>query len=278
MPTRHRLICTPVFHRGRSVWAAGCLVALGMLAGCAAPSAPAPEAIVGSAAETELHRLAHTRLQLGVMYFQEERYAIALGEVAQALQAYPGYVDAYNLQGWIYLSQKEFAQAEASFAKALALRPQDADTRYNLGWALCQQKKYAAAEPHFEAALQDVRTSDASKARTWLAKGVCLREAGRQPEAAYALAQAFELEPANPTATYHYAQVLMEQGQYERAQFYARRLNNSEHATAASLWLGVKIERVRGDSVAMRQLADQLHRRFPDSREWHRFERGAFDE
>ena len=44
------------------------------------------------------------------------------------------------------------------------------------------------------------------------------------------------------------------------------------------LWLGIKVERSLGDRVAMRQLADQLHKRFPDSKEWQRFERGAFDD
>jgi type IV pilus assembly protein PilF len=55
-------------------------------------------------------------------------------------------------------------------------------------------------------------------------------------------------------------------------------LNNSELANAESLWLGIKIEKASNDSVAMRQLADQLRRRFPDSREFAAFQRGAFDE
>jgi type IV pilus assembly protein PilF len=33
-----------------------------------------------------------------------------------------------------------------------------------------------------------------------------------------------------------------------------------------------------GDSVAMKQLADQLRKRFPDSRELGAYERGAFNE
>ena len=71
---------------------------------------------------------------------------------------------------------------------------------------------------------------------------------------------------------------LLRRNELTRAQFYIRRLNNSELANAESLWLGIKVERALGDSVAMRQLAGQLRKRFPDSRELGAYERGAFNE
>jgi type IV pilus assembly protein PilF len=55
-------------------------------------------------------------------------------------------------------------------------------------------------------------------------------------------------------------------------------LNNSELANAESLWLGVKVERRLDDRVAMRQLAEQLKKRFPQSREATLYDKGAFDE
>ena len=67
-------------------------------------------------------------------------------------------------------------------------------------------------------------------------------------------------------------------GDYTRAQFYVRRLNNSEQANAESFWLGVRVERRMNNSEAMLQLADQLKRRFPKSNEAAAYERGAFDE
>ena len=254
------------------------VVVVGVLAGCATTGAVNPEAIPGSAAEVEVHRLAKTRLQLAALHFEEGRAAVALGEVAQALQAYPEYVDAYNLQGWIHMSLKDFQAAHQSFAKALALRPGDADTLYNLGWLQCRQKLFAQADKHFDAALAAPRTSGQSLTRIWLAKGVCLREDGQTAAAVKALEQAYESEPGNPAIAYNFASALFAQGDRERARFYVRRVNNGQWATAESLWLGVRVERSMGDHVAMRQLANQLHKRFPDSKEWQRFERGAFDD
>lgn len=72
--------------------------------------------------------------------------------------------------------------------------------------------------------------------------------------------------------------MLFARGETRRAQFYVRRVNNGEFANADSLWLGIRIERALGDTQAMRQLADQLRKRFPDSRQAQAFDRGAFNE
>ena len=263
----------------KALWAVGGVVAACLVSACAVPgSATAPQAIPGSAAEAEVHRLAVTRLQLAALHFEEGRAEVALGEVAQALQVHPRYVDAYNLKGWIHMSLQDFKAANDSFVQALALRPGDADTLYNLGWLQCQQKQFALADRNLEAALSAPRSSGQSVSRIWLAKGVCLRQAGQMDAAMHALEKAHEIEPGSPAVAYNFADMLYAQGNAERARFYVRRINNGQWASAASLWLGIKVERSLGDRIAMRQLADQLHKRFPDSKEWQRFERGAFDD
>ena len=260
-------------------WAVGSVVAVCILSGCASSGSVAPaQAVSGVAAESEVHRLAVTRLQLAALHFEEGRAEVALGEVAQALQVHPRYVDAYNLKGWIHMSLQDYKAANDSFMQALSLRPDDADTLYNLGWLQCQQKQFASADRNLEAALAAPRRSGQSVSRIWLAKGVCLRQAGQMNAAMQALEKAHEIEPGNPAVAYNFADMLYAQGHADRARFYVRRLNNGQWASAASLWLGVKVERSLGDHIAMRQLADQLHKRFPDSKEWQRFERGAFDD
>ena len=67
-------------------------------------------------------------------------------------------------------------------------------------------------------------------------------------------------------------------GEFVRAQFYVRRLNNSELANAESLWLGIKVERRMDNREAMLQLASQLKKRFPQSKELALYEKGAFNE
>ena len=92
------------------------------------------------------------------------------------------------------------------------------------------------------------------------------------------LLESYALEPANPITGFTLANLLRQRGEWQRAQFYIRRVNNGEFATAESLWLGIKIERRLGDQTAVRQLADQLRKRYPLSAERASFDRGAFDE
>ena len=263
----------------KALKAMGGVVAACILLGCASTGGGAQsDPVPGSAAEVEVQRLAQTRLQLAAMHFEEGRAEVALGEVAQALQASPRYPDAYSLKGWIHMSLQDYPAAHESFAQALVLRPGNADALYNMGWLQCQQKQFGQADLKFDAALAAPRTNGQSIARILLAKGVCLHEAGQGAAALKSLEQAYELEPGSPAVAYNFANALHSQGEAERARFYVRRINNSQWSSAQSLWLGVKVERRLGDQVAMRQLADQLHKRFPDSKEWQRFEQGAFDD
>ena len=101
---------------------------------------------------------------------------------------------------------------------------------------------------------------------------------GRWSEAERTLSRSYEFDPSNPVTAYNLSTLLFQRGDFVRAQFYVRRLNNSELANAESLWLGVKVERRMENRDAMLQLAAQLEKRFPQSREALAYQRGAFDE
>jgi type IV pilus assembly protein PilF len=55
-------------------------------------------------------------------------------------------------------------------------------------------------------------------------------------------------------------------------------LNNSELANAETLWLGIKVERKLNNRDTVRQLGDQLKKRFPQSREAAAYDKGSFNE
>jgi type IV pilus assembly protein PilF len=226
--------------------------------------------------EPESRRRARIRLELASNYFEMGQTAVALDEVKQALAADPGYTDAFNLRGLIFMRLSDFPQAEDSFRRALALRGNDPNLLHNYGWLMCQQQKYPEADQHFVRAIANPAYTARSK--TLMARGLCQSSAGQFSEAEQSLLKAYELDAGNPVVGYHLASLLLRRNELTRAQFYIRRLNNSELSNSESLWLGVKIERAIGDSVAMRQLADQLRKRFPDSKELEAYERGAFNE
>ena len=161
--------------------------------------------------------------------------------------------------------------------KAVDLNPRDGNQIHNYGWMQCQQKHFDLAQQWFDRALQAPGYRE--QPRTLLAKGMCYQQAGQLEQAYQNMFRAYEMDVGNPAAGYNLANVLWLKGDLKKAQFYIRRLNNnSNQASAESLWLGIKIDRALHDDIGVRQQADQLHERFPQSRQWLAYERGAFNE
>ncbi len=258
------------------------LVCAYLLGGCAATpgsaaaASAASEPIVTPSDESELRRRARIRLELAASYLQRGQTTVALDEVKQSLAIDPSFGDAQHLMGLVYMQLGNFAQAEEGLQRALALKPGDPDIMHNYGWLECQRQRYAQADQWFERAL--AVPTYASRSRTLLSQGVCLDRAGNPERAEQALGKAYQLDVGNPVIGYNLASLKFRRGDFKQAQFYIRRVNNGEFSNAESLWLGIKIERALKEPMAMRQLGEQLRKRFPDSRELLAYERGTFDE
>ncbi|WP_370679070.1 type IV pilus biogenesis/stability protein PilW [Comamonas sp. GB3 AK4-5] len=256
-------------------WGATALL-LGFLTGCAAPGA-ARTASAAAAATPEMPdtaRRARIRMELAVSYYQAGQHQVALGEVAQALAAEPTNAEAYNLQGLILMALQDWPAAQASLDRSLALQPGEPNTLHNAGWLQCEQGRYAQGIAALERVMALPRYG--ARAQSMMAKAMCQRRSGDLAGAEESFFKAHEMDAGNPVIAYHLGDLLFRRQDLERARFYVRRLNNGEYANAESLWLGIRVERAVGDAAAMRQLADQLQRRYPDSKEWQRYEQGAF--
>ncbi|WP_310566765.1 type IV pilus biogenesis/stability protein PilW [Hydrogenophaga sp.] len=258
----------------------GWVVAAG-LSGCAggagAPSAaPMSSEPVTESDEPEARKRARIRLELASNYFENGQTTVALDEIKQSLVADPSYPSAYVLRGLVYMRMNETGLAEDSFRRALQLNPRDADALHNYGWFACQQGRHVEAIDFFQRALASPVYG--GQAKTLMAKGICQTRMGQFAEAEGSFSRSYELDAANPITGYNLTSLLYRRGEYTRAQFYIRRLNNSELANAETLWLGIKVERRLNNTEATEQLAQQLSRRYPKSREWASYQRGAFDE
>jgi type IV pilus assembly protein PilF len=272
-------------HRAVSIGKTSCVAALAMLAalwlaGCAtsneADNAANRKDIVTESDEPDGRKRARIRLELASGYFSDGKPTIALDEIKQSLLADPTFGDAFNLRGLIYMRLSDLRLAEDSFRRAMVLNPRDANAAHNLGSLLCQQRRYPESFVAYRQALGVPLYAE--QAKTNMAMGLCQIAAQQKPEAEASLARAYELDAGNPIIGYNLANLLYERAEYTRAQFYIRRLNNTQFANAETLWLGIKVERRLGDNIALNQLADQLKRRFPQSSELAAFERGVFNE
>ena len=232
--------------------------------------------IVTESDEPENRRRARIRLELASGYFEQGQTNVALDELKQSLVADPGFAAAYNLRGLVYMRLNDIPLAEDSFRRALALNPRDADTAHNYGWLLCQQSRYPESFKFFQQAASN--PTYGGQAKTLMTQGICQIRAGQTQEAEQSLTRAYQADAGNPIVAYNLANLLFARGEFSRAQFYMRRLNNSEFANAETLWLGIKIEQRLQNREVMVQLADQLKKRFGQSREAAAYDKGAFNE
>ncbi len=264
---------------------AAALLAVTLLgsAGCAAgPGAAGASGATGTepiteSDEPEGRKRARIRLELAAGYFDQGQTSVALDQIKQALAADPGFGPAYSLRGLVYMRLNEPALAEESFRRALQINPRDADALHNYGVFLCQQpRRQGEGVELFRRALTNPLYTN--HAKTLMMQGTCQLRMGQAIEAEASFARSYELDPANPFVGFNLANLEYKRGELTKAQFVIRRINNSELANSETLWLGIKIERRLNNVQVVEQLAQQLQRRFPRSREWTFYQRGAFDE
>ena len=234
------------------------------------------DSIVTDSDEPENRRRARTRLELASGYFSEGKVTVALDELKLALLADPNYGEAFNLRGLIYMRLGDPRQAEDSYRRALQLNNRDADTMHNYAWLMCQQRRYDESIAMFTQA--NAIPLYNGQPKTYMSRGLCELAAGKKPEAERSFSRSYELDAGNPISGYNLSNLLFERGELQRAQFYIRRLNNTDLANAETLWLGIKVERRLNNQQTVDQLVTQLRRRYPQSKELGSFERGAFDE
>ena len=251
----------------------------GLLTGCAATSGQSANHSAEPLTESDepdTRKRARIRITLASSYFEQGQDKVALDEVKQALAADPNYGPAYVLRGLVYMRLNDGQLAEESFRRALQINAKDGDALHNYGWFMCSQKREKEAVELFSRALAN--PTYGGQAKTWMAKGVCEVRVGLAKDAENSFVRSYQIDPTNPIAAYNLAALLFQRGENERAQFYVRRLNATEMANAETLWLGIKIEKQMKNQVVADQLAQQLQRRFPKSRELEAYRRGAFYE
>lgn len=238
-------------------------------AGCAnqqtAAPALAPETLPNKQ-QVDARTRADLHTQLGAGYYELRNFAVALESLQEALRADPGYGPAHNMLALVYMELREDALAQQSFERALQINPLDSDANNNYGWFLCQRKRYDDATRYFNAALKNPLYQQPEKAYVNL--GVCAREKGDLPAALQYFERARSMQPGNPAALYHLADLAYRRGQPADARVLLADLAKfGAPYNAEALWLALRIERTLGNRDAEASYGMQLRKNFPNSRE-----------
>lgn len=237
------------------------LMACGLLTACAGP-APV---------DTAARERASIRLALAQAYYEQGQYTVALEEVERSLAIDATAAPAHVLHGLALMALRQPERARSSLDRALALDGRLVSAWHNRAWLSCQQGQWATAQADFAQAL--VWASGPERAQALMVDGVCAARAQAWDRAEQRLSQALDIEPQNPVARYHWAQVQQSRGQWAQAQWTLQSLNTSPHANAESLWLAIQGAQQLGDTAAVAQWAQTLEQRFPQSAQWDAYQR-----
>lgn len=255
----------------------GCAAAMSLLlAACATTGSSGQEELRTSSDMTDVQKRASIRLQLAAGYYEQKQWEVALDEIKKALAVDPNNADAYIIRAMIYMEMEEMPLAEDNFKRAMGISPNNPDLANNYGWFLCQNGQEAKAIPYFEAAVKSRSYQTPDKALN--NAGVCSLRLKDEKAAEDYFNRAFRIDPLSPYTNTNLAKLYYARGDYNRARFYMARVVKGNNLTADMLWSAIKVERKLGDRSAEAMLAAQLRSKYPASKEFSAYQRGAFNE
>ncbi|WP_157235947.1 type IV pilus biogenesis/stability protein PilW [Chitiniphilus shinanonensis] len=219
--------------------------------------------------------VATLRTQLAAGYFKRGQYGIAIEEANRAIAANPRYAEAYNMLGLIYAELKEDQKARDNFQKALSLSPDNPNINHNYGWFLCDRGQYEEGILYYLNALKDKLYPTPDK--TLINAGQCSIQAGKLNNAQDYFEQALRFRPDNLQARLWLVELGLKKGDPVLAKQSYVELMKRLPESAESLWLGVRVERMSGNTNAEARLAAKLRNQFPESVEATKLLSGKYD-
>lgn len=225
--------------------------------------------------QADARQRAQVHTDLGAAYFSAGQLGVALEELNVAIQADSGYAPAYSMLGLVYMSLRENEKAEDNFRRSLSLSSADSDTNNNYGWFLCQRGRIDDSIRYFMAALKNPLYATPEK--SYLNAGICARKKNDDVEAEEFLLKAVSLQPRQPQALFHLADINFKRGNYAESKKFINQFSRIASPTPESLWLGMRIERRLGNRSDEASYGLQLRKAFPDSPEAQALRSGKYE-
>ena len=232
------------------------VVVLAALAGCVS-SGPTNKQL----SKPEPERAAEINLEIGLDYLKKGNLPQAKEKIDKAVDQNPRNAKAQVAAGVLYERLGESSKADSHFAKGLALDPKNPEVQNNYGAFLCQKGKYDRGEKlMIEAATNPLyRTPEVA----YLNAANCTRNGGDLKRTEENLRKALAVRPKFGEALFQMADLQYKQTDYLSARGFLERYTEVGRTTAASLWLGVRIERGLGNSAAAKNYAERLKLEYP---------------
>lgn len=212
--------------------------------------------------------------QLGLQYLRAGDTVSAKDALQRALEIDDDYAGIYNGLALVFQVEQEFDLAEENFRKAVSLESDSAIYHNNFGAFLYARGRYEEACVEIARATEDPFYPQ--RAQSFENLGRCYRMIGRPDAAQHAFERSLRLGPNRPLALLELAELHLKAGRLVEAQRYYDQfsalidLRQVEHS-AQSLWLGIQLARINGDSTRAATYSLLLKNLYPQSPEYALF-------
>ncbi len=215
--------------------------------------------------DVDLTKAAEANAKLGVGYMNQGNYELAMTKLTKALKFDEDNLHANHYMGELYRRLGETKKAEEYFQRALDLSKNDPQLLNNYGVFLCELNRYEEAEGYFDRVLKDPLYS--GKARVYENLGLCAKLKGNLAEAEKHFDRALRMDPQLAKSLLSLAQLKFDQRNQISAYSYFQDFSKISKQNSESLWLGLLLEKGRGDRGKMASYALRLKQQFPHSKE-----------
>ncbi len=218
-------------------------------------------------------KIAKVNMQLGANYLRQGKLEFALEKLKKSIDHNPALTSAHSVIAIVYNRLGKNELADKHYQESINLTADDSAeygaVHNNYGVFLCEHARYAEAEVHILRAVnhQLYKTPEVGFENV----GVCATRQGKMEKAEGYFRQALQINSKMPRALLNMAQIKYTAKHYLQARAYMQRYHEIIAGSAASLWLGVRIEKKLGNQRIVSKLGSDLTSRFPDSDETQLF-------
>lgn len=203
--------------------------------------------------------------RLGASYLQAGNLQQAEERLSRAIELDNDNADAHAAYALLQQRLEKPDKAAEHFERALELDPDSPRLKNNYATMLCNREEFDKAIELFVEAAND-RLYE-TPAYAFANAGTCARDAGRDDEARGYFEQAREADPGFGRPVIALAEIAYERERAQQAADYLDQYHDMARPSARSLWLGVRIERMRGNDDGAEEYGRRLVRNYPDSSE-----------
>lgn len=203
--------------------------------------------------------------KLGLGYMMQGNNELALMKLKKALVQDDKNEDAHHYIAELYNRLDDKENADRHYKLALEEKPNSTSILNNYGVFLCRYHRFEESLAVFEKVLKDPLFK--SKAQTYENMGLCAIQQGNIKTAEDSFRKALRFNARLEKSLLHLAQLSFDNQSFLSSYAFYQRYLEVGKQTPQSLWLGILLEKRKGNKNAISSFSLVLKNKFPLSKE-----------